>query len=304
MKNTPSFLAVLGLVACSACSSSAPAPSSAGGSNESARPEDNATSDAQTGCQLTAHSELKNGAGEVLSRTVRVYDFDSARRLVRFSSQSFGGASAVGAEPTVITYEYADDGALSVQTVEAGVGRYADVYRRTYTYDEQEFVVLDQVDIGRDGEMDLTLRYTNTYDELDLRERVVDVDDRRPGMDTGFRERETWTPDETRTTWTHVNRHSNGRVRMTERYGIVGQRVAWREVDMGGNGTVDFREDYSEPATGDVRTEYDDFGRPIEEAHLPSGETNYTSYEDSCGGIAIPSAAADEKFRTPGLPKR
>ena len=122
-------------------------------------------------------------------------------------------------------------------------------------------------------------------------------------MDTGYRERETWTPDETRTTWTHVDRKSDGRARSIERYGIVDQRLAWREVDMGGDGTVDFRDDYSKPAAGDVQAEYDDFGRPIVEAHLPSGETSYTRYEDSCGGIAVPSVTAEKKFRIPGLPK-
>ena len=255
----------------------------------------------QSGCRLTANTVLTGAGGNVLLRTVTVYDFDVDRRLVAFEDQSFGGGGNVGNEPTKITYSYAPNGLLAQQIVEAGRGQFPDVYRRTTTYDAQEFVVQDETDIGRDGSIDLSTRYTNTYDASDLRERVVAIEDRRGGSLEKYRERDVWTPDEGRKVWTHVNYLPTGGVRVSERYGIVDGKIAWREVDMGGDGTVDFRD---EPQTAKPAgtVEYDDLGRPI--VVRAAGEIERTSYEDTCGGIVPPAVHVDPRFRTPGIPKK
>lgn len=255
----------------------------------------------RSGCRLTANTVLTGSGGNVLLRTVRIYDFDVDRRLVAFKDQSFAGGGDVGEEPTNITYTYGPNGLVAKQVVEAGRGQFPDVYRRTATYDAQEFVVQDDTDIGRDGSIDLSMRYTNTYDEHDLRERVVLVEDRRGGALEKYRERDTWTPEEGRKVWTHVNHLATGGVRVSERYGIVDGKIAWREVDLGGDGTVDFRDEpTSAEPSGTV--EYDALGRPI--VVRAAGEIERTSYEDTCGGIVPPAVHVDPKFRSPGIPKK
>lgn len=287
-----SLLAICGLVAC--------------GSNDAAvdppgvKPVEPAVT-TQSGCRLTANTVLTGSGGNVLLRSVTVYDFDVDRRLVAFRDQSFASGDDVGSEPTNIAYTYAPTGLLAKQVVEAGRGQFPDVYRRTATYDAQEFVVQDDTDIGRDGNIDLSMRYTNTYDEQDLRERVVAVQDRRGGSLESYRERDTWAPDEGRKIWTHVNRLPTGGIRVSERYGIVDGKIAWREVDMGGDGTVDFR-DEPQSTNPNVKVENDALGRPIV-VHYP-GEISRTSYEDTCGGIVPPAVQVDPKFRSPGIPKK
>ncbi len=253
----------------------------------------------QSGCRVTASSQLRGAGGRTLLRTVQTYDFDGARRLVRYAQQTFTDASKESSEPTIITYAYAASGALATQVVVADRGQFPEAYERTRTYDEKEFVVRDEVDIGRDGSIDLSMRYTNTYEADELRERSVDVRDERAGMPKSERERETWTPEEGRAIWTHVSRTSTDAVRSVERYGIVDGEVGWREVDMGGDGTVDFRDEPSRGAS-DNRIERDAYGRPIVIESSSFGETETIDYDDACGGIALPSVNVEAKFRTPG----
>lgn len=287
-----SLLVTCGLVACGS--------TDAEDSPSSAKPVQPAVTP-QSGCRLTANTVLTGAAGQVLLRTVTVYDFDVERRLVAFKDQSFASGGDVGNEPTNIAYTYAPSGRLAKQVVEAGRGQFPDVYRRTATYDEQEFVVQDDTDIGRDGSVDLSMRYTNTYDASDLRDRVVAVEDQRGGSLAKYRERDTWTPDEGRKIWTHVNYLPTGGVRVSERYGIVDGKIAWREVDMGGDGTVDFR-DEPQNAKPAGTVEYDDLGRPI--VVRAAGEIARTTYEDTCGGIVPPAVHVDPKFRSPGIPSK
>jgi hypothetical protein len=244
-------------------------------------------------CQLTVTAEIQNlSSSRVLLKTVARYDFDDQMRPVRRSE------APETRNGSLIELSYAEGGHLAQQRVEAGPGQFMDVYRSVIDYDDRGYPLSVRVDIGRDGQVDQTSTYENTYDEADLRSRQLTF---KSGSTTEV-QAHSWTPDPSRTRWTYVIERVGYGILFIERYDIQDNQVVRREVDQGGDGTVDFVVEGAVPQQQVETTSlYDEVGRPTSIEAPALGERTVLTYEDTCGGVLEPTMSAQPRLRIPGL---